>query len=118
VSEANARLPLWRLAAAILVLASMAGVLLALMPVYYADFQLRQHVHSLVLGSNASTTPDEALRSAVIARARQLDLPVQPSDIQISRADGKLQLQVKYAVEMDFPLYQVEVHFHPSAASR
>ena len=58
------------------------------------------------------------LRAAVMARARALDLPVQPGDIQITRPEGKLQLETKYAVQMDFPLYQVDLHFHANGASR
>jgi hypothetical protein len=111
------KLPLWRLIAAILVLACMAGVLVALGPVYLEDYQLRQYIRSLVRASNAATAPEETLRSAVLARARQLDLPVQPGDIRISHASGKIELQAKYAVQMDFPLYQVDLHFHPGATS-
>jgi len=112
--EQNGKLPLWRLIAAILVLAAMTGILLTLAPVYFEDYQLRQYIRSLVRTPN---TPDEALRAEVLARARQLDLPVEPGDVQISRPSGKLQLQLKYAVQMDFPLYQVDLHFHPAASS-
>jgi hypothetical protein len=112
------KLPLWRLIAAILVLLGMAGVLLALAPVYLEDYELRQYIRSLALGPDAATTPDEALRSAILARARQLDLPVDPGDVRITHPDGKLHLQLDYKVQMDFPLYQVDIHFHPSTTSR
>jgi hypothetical protein len=115
--EENQKLPLWRLIAAILVLAAMAGILLALAPVYFEDYQLRQYVRSLVRSPNAAAMPDETIRAAVLARARQLDLPVQSGDVQISHSNGKLQLELKYAVQMDFPLYQVDLHFHPGATS-
>lgn len=106
------KLPLWRLIAAILVLAALAGILVALAPVYFEDYQLRQYLRTLT-----PTTPDDALRAAVLARARQLDLPVQPGDIRISHPNGKLHLDLKYAVQMDFPLYQVDLHFHPTATT-
>jgi hypothetical protein len=109
------KLPLWRLIAAILVLACMAGVLLALAPVYFEDNKLRQYIRSLALGPN---TPDDTLRSAILARARQLDLPVEPGNVQITHPNGKLHLQLNYIVQMDFPLYQVDLHFHPGATSR
>ena len=109
------KLPLWRLIAAILVLAAMAGILLTLAPVYFEDYKLRQYIRSLALGRN---TPDETLRSAILARSRQLDLPVEPGDVQITHPSGKLHLQLNYVVQMDFPLYQVDLHFHPSATSR
>ena len=109
------KLPLWRLIAAILVLLCMAGILLALAPVYFEDYQLRQYIRSLARGPN---TPDETLRSAILARARQLDLPVDPGDVRVTHPDGKLHLQLDYKVQMDFPLYQVDIHFHPSSTSR
>jgi hypothetical protein len=109
------KLPFWRLIAAILVLAVMAGVLLTLAPVYIEDYRLGQYIRSLAHAPNVATTPDETLRSAVLTRARQLDLPIQPGDVQISHPNGKVQLQLKYAVQMDFPLYQVDLHFHPGA---
>jgi hypothetical protein len=109
------KLPLWRLIAAILVLLCMAGILLALAPVYFEDYQLRQYIRSLARGA---TTSDDALRSAILARARQLDLPVDPGDVRVTHPDGKLHLQLDYKVQMDFPLYQVDIHFHPSSTSR
>jgi hypothetical protein len=117
-AQENATLPVWRLIAAILVLLSMAGVLLALAPVYFDNFRLGQYIRSLARGPNAESTPDETIRSAVLDRARQLDLPIRPEDVKISHTHGKLELQMKYAVQMDFPLYQVDLHFHPSASSK
>lgn len=111
------KLPLWRLILAVLVLAGMAGVLLALGPVYFENYQLTQYVRTLARAANAPATPDEALRAGIIHRAQELDLPVRPGDIGISRTGGKLKLEMKYAVQMDFPLYQVDLHFHPSATS-
>ncbi len=112
--EEAVKLPLWRLIAALCVLAGMAVILLTLAPVYFEDFQMRQYIRSLARGANAPAMADQSIRSAVIARARQLDLPIQPEEVLISRANGKLQVQMKYAVQMDFPLYQVDLHFHPS----
>ena len=109
------KLPLWRLVLAVLVLAGMAAILLTLMPVYFENYQLGQYVRQLARNSNM---PDAGLRAAVLARARQLDLPVEPGDVRITRPDGKLQLQTRYAVQMDFPLYQVDLHFHADAAGR
>ncbi len=112
------KLPLWRLIAGILVLVAMASVLIALAPVYFENFELGQYVRSVARGPNAGNTPDDALRAEVLARAHQLDLPVNASDIQITHSGGSLRLQLKYAVQMDFPLYQVDLHFHPGASSR
>jgi hypothetical protein len=93
----------------------MAGILLALAPVYVEDYRLGQYIRSLTRGPDFGATPDETLRSAVLARARRLNLPVQPGDVRISHTNGRIQLQLTCKVQMDFPLYQVDLHFHHSA---
>jgi hypothetical protein len=108
----NERLPLWRLIAALLVVAGMVTVLVALGPVYIEDYQLGQYMKSLARAANPQ---DDALRTSVMTRARELDLPVRTADLQITRPEGKLAVQMTYVVQMDFPLYQVDVHFHHSA---
>jgi Domain of unknown function (DUF4845) len=109
------KLPLWRLLLALLVLGSMAAILIMLMPVYFENYQLGQYVRQLARNPGA---PDENLRAAIVTRAHQLDLPVQPDDVQITRSGGKLQVHTKYAVQIDFPLYQVDLHLGTNAASR
>lgn len=111
---ADGKLPLWRLIAGILVVVAMAGVLLSLAPVYLEDRQLGQYMKTLAA---ANTADDQAIQAAVLTRARQLDLPILPDQVKITHPNGKLALEIKYAVEMDFSLYQVNVHFHPSATS-
>jgi len=112
------KLPLWRLITALLVLGVMIAILVALAPVYLEDYQLRRYLGSLVHSPNAAATPDEMLRSQVLAEARKLDLPVEPNDVKITHTQDKVEVQIKYAVQMDFPLYQVDLHFHPNASSR
>lgn len=114
---AGEKLPLWRLIAAILVLAGMAGVLIALAPVYYEDYQLRHYLGSMVQADVASASSDDAVRAEVVNRARQLELPLAPDDVKISHPNGKLKVEAQCKVQMDFPIYQVDLHFHPSATS-
>lgn len=109
------KLPLWRLVLAVLVLGTMAAVLLSLLPVYFENYQLGQFVKQL---ARRPGTADDALRTAVLNRARELDLPVEPGDVAITHSGGKLAIQTKYKVQMDFALYQVDLHFHAKAAGR
>jgi hypothetical protein len=110
----NERLPLWRLIAALLVIAAMVAVLAALAPVYLKDYRLGQYMKSVASETNAQ---DDVVKAEVLTRARQLDLPVTQEDLQISHPKGRLELQVRYAMQMDFSVYQVDVHFHHSASN-
>jgi hypothetical protein len=112
------KLPLWRLITALLVLGVMLAVLFALTPVYIENYQLRHYLTFLLHSPNAAAIPDETLRSEVLAQARRLDLPIKKGDIAITHAQGTVEVQVKYAVQMDFSLYQVDLHFHPGASNR
>jgi hypothetical protein len=104
------KLPLWRLVAAILVLLTMAVVLVSIAPVYIENFQLRQYIRTLTRGEGSAAVTDEALRAAVLMRAKQLDLPVAAEDVRITRQGGKPHVDLRYAVQIDFPLYQVDLH--------
>ena len=107
------RLPLWRLVAGLFVLGSLVAVLVALAPVYFDNFQLQRYLGDLT----RHPAPDETLRSEVLLRARQLDLPVAAGDIRIEHAaGGKVQIELGYAVQITLPLYRVDLHFHPSAS--
>lgn len=93
----------------------MLTVLGALAPVYLEDYRLGQYMRSVAREANAQ---DDAVKAEVLTRAHELDLPVRADDLEISHPAGKLEMQMKYAVQMDFALYQVDVHFHHSATSR
>jgi hypothetical protein len=108
------KLPLWRLCAAIFILGGMVAVLLFLAPVYLDNLRLGSYVRYIVQSPAALSTPDETIRNWVLGRARELNLPVEPGEIQITHPAGKLQVQMKYAVVRDFHLYQVDLHFHPN----
>jgi Domain of unknown function (DUF4845) len=107
----------WRLIAGIGVLGSLVAVILALAPVYIENLRLGSYVRALASAPASATVTDETIRSEVLQRASQLDLPVHREDVRITHNGGKLQLQVKYRVQMDLAIYPVDLHFHPEANS-
>jgi hypothetical protein len=54
----------------------------------------------------------------VLDKARALDLPVQPGNVQIVRREGTVRIDVRYIVRVDLPGYTVDLHFYPGAGSR
>ena len=98
------KLPLWRLIAGVAILGSFVAVMTMLAPVYIDNFKLRSYVKTL------TDAPDDTLRAEVLDRARQLDLPVLPGDIQITRDQGKPRVNMRYKVKMNLAIYQVDLH--------
>lgn len=97
------------------VFAAMFIVLASLAPVYLENYRLQQYLREV---TRTPSTPDETVKTEVIARVHQLGLPVVPEDIAITRPNGKLRLEVKYKVQMHLTLYQVDLHFHPVSQGR
>ena len=106
------RLPLWRAISGLSVLGGLVAVLLALAPVYAGNFRLTQFLRAVAADNAAS---EELVRSRIVDRARQLGLPLQAGDIQISHEGGKLQLSTRYKVQKDIGIAHIDLHFHPAA---
>lgn len=54
---------------------------------------------------------DNQIRKAILAKAEQLNFPVQEKDIQISRSAGQIRVEVNYVVPVEFPGYTYNWHF-------
>ncbi len=111
------KLPRWRLIAGIGVLAAMVTVLLSLAPVYLENFRLQQSLNQMARDPRFTALTDDGVRRQVVTRAGKLNLPVREGDIKITRPDGGLTLDVRYAVRMDLALYRVDLHFHPGVTA-
>jgi hypothetical protein len=110
------KLPLWRLIGGCAVLGSFVLIIALLAPVYIDNYRLNRYVRELAATPAAAAAPDERLRDEVVDRAHQLDLPLLPGDIHVTREGGKPHLEMRYKVKMNFAIYQVDLHV--SAASR
>ena len=104
------KLPLWRLLAGSAVLALLVTILLALAPVYLSNYRLQGFLRQMVASSS-----EPELRRKLLERARELSLPVTDDQVTITQAPGQMHVELRYAVRKDFGLYQVDLHFHPSA---
>ncbi len=120
------RVPRWRIAAAVAVLAALAFFVAIFAPIYFRNMRFQSFVAALpqrVARETASGAPpsDDLLRTWVLDRAHRLNLPVTADDVRIRRSpnDGAVErIEVKYLVRVDFPGYTVNLHFYPGAGSK
>jgi hypothetical protein len=110
--------PRWRIAAAIAVLAALAGFGALFTPIYIHNLELQRYVADLTHSPEALGSPDQALRDNVLKRAGELDLPVKADNVQIDRVGDNLRIDVRYFVRVSLPFYTVDLHFYPGAGSR
>jgi hypothetical protein len=112
------RLPRWRIALAMVILAGLVVLVAVLAPVYYHNLQLQNFVAGVTRSAASQTQSDTVLREWVVDRARQLDLPVVADNVHIDRSPEGLKIDVRYFVQVDLPGYTVMLHFYPGAGSR
>jgi hypothetical protein len=108
------RLPPWRIAAAVFILGVLLLFALVLGPVYLHNLQLQSFVGNLTQTVQAQPQPDDSLRSAVLAKARDLNLPVRAENVQVVHSSEGTRIDVRYFVRVTLPGYTVDLHFHPA----
>lgn len=117
------RVPRWRIAAAWAVLALLAAFIVVFAPIYYRNLELRQYVVKITQDVSTTAKPDDLIRSLVLQKAQELELPVKADNVhidrsQLDRSQQILRVDVGYFVRVSFPGYTVDLHFHPGASSK
>ena len=108
----------WRIAAAIAVLAALLGFGVLFTPIYVDNLRLQSYVSELTHNASTIQQTDDGLRTAVVAKAQQLDLPVKADNVHIERLPEGIRIDVRYFVRVSLPGYTVDLHFYPGAGSR
>lgn len=107
-----------RQAAGVAVLLILVFLGARLIPIYLHNQQLQEFVKEAAHRPAAPAASDDVLRSWVLSKAADLDLPVLAENVQIHRTPGSVRMDVRYIVRVNLPLYTVDLHFYPGAGSR
>ncbi len=101
--------------AGVAVLVILAAIGAMLMPPYIQNWKLQRYVNGLVDDPATSTQPSEVIRDKVVSRGSALGLPVHNGDVQVTRPENSVRIEVLYIVHFDFAGYSVDLHFRPTA---
>lgn len=112
------RVPRWRIVAAVAVLAALAMFGAMFAPIYFRNLELQDFVAGITQHAENQTKSDDLLRTWVLDKAHQLDLPVKEDNVHIVRSPEGMRIDVRYFVRVDLPGYTVDLHFYPGAGSR
>ena len=108
----SGRVPAWRVAAALVVLAGLGlfGALVA--PVYWRNFELEKFLHQ-----SRPASSEEALRQSILDKGHSLGLDIPPDHLQIRHSPGSGGGELRYVVRVSLPLYTVDLHFASSIST-
>ena len=88
------------------------GVFVAykVIPVKVESAEIRQEV--VDDAKSAGMMNDERIRAAILAKAREDNLPITDDSIKISRGANQITVTLYYVVPIEFPGYTYQYHIH------
>jgi hypothetical protein len=104
--------------AAAVVLAVLLAFTAMFAPIYFRNIELQNFVSEVAQRVETRTNSDDILRTWVLDKAHELDLPVKGDNVQIIRSREGVRIDVRYFVRVTLPGYTVDLHFYPGAGSR
>jgi len=112
------RVPRWRIASAAVVLAALLAFTAMFAPIYFRNLELQNFVSGVAQRVENQTNSDDVLRTWVLDKAHELDLPVKEDNVHVIRSREGVRIDVRYFVRVTLPGYTVDLHFYPGAGSR
>jgi len=109
--SSSARVAVWRIAAAAIVLAALGLMGTILVPVYLHNFELERFLRQVPPSS------EEALRQTIIDKGHALGLDIVADHVQIRRPPGTNRTGIHYVVRVSLWLYTVDLHFSSNTRS-
>ena len=112
------RVSRWRVCAAVAILGILAFILADFAPYYVRNLKLQNFVSAVTRSGQIATQSDDVLRTWVVEKAHQLQLPVADGNVHITHTPEGTHIDVRYFVRVNLPGYTVDLHFYPGAGSR
>ena len=103
----------------LVVLGAMVYVGYKLIPPYAHNYQFTEEITSIArLSSYAQGKTDEDIKQEVLAKARDLDVPLKSDDIRVQKTGTSVNIDVNYVVHVELPGYPVDLKFNPTAGNK
>ena len=99
----------------LIILGSALFCAVKIVPPYFANYQLQDSMRQEAAYASATRKKDDDIRADIEKKVKQLDIPADSRDIQVSDDAGNVKISVDYTVPVDLAVYQLQLHFHPQA---
>jgi len=99
----------------LIILGSAIFCAVKVVPPYFDNYQLQDSMREEAAYASASRKQADDIRADIEKKLKQLGIPADGKDIQVSDDAGNVQISVDYTVPVDLAVYQLQLHFHPQA---
>lgn len=106
-----------KLKAIIYTLFLIAGIYVAvkLVPVYVAEYQLKDKMNEQARFAVVNRYSDEQIKDMLYKVVQDLDIPAKRDDIKVSNTGKGLSISLEYTVPVDLVVYKTDLTFSPSS---
>ena len=98
----------------LLILAAVVFAAIQYVPPYYAAFQFNDSIRQDVKFAAASRKTVDVLRGDIIAKGKELGIPLTKNDIRITKRGPSFTMEVNYRWPIDLKVYKHDLTFHIS----
>ncbi len=91
-----------------------------LIPPYFNNYQFQDVIETEARENTYSGYPksEDDVRTRVYRKAQELDVPIRPEQIQVSRNGPEYVITADYTVHVDLPVYPLDLQFHASSQKK
>ncbi len=95
----------------------VAGVYVGyrLAPIYYTNFAYQDFVDNQVRIDCYTNRPAADVAETLLKKANNMGIPLDPSDIKVTRGPASLAVSINYTVHVDLPFHPIDLTFNPAA---
>jgi hypothetical protein len=99
-------------------LAALAYVAVKILPAYYDNFQLQDHIRQLTTQVAVRTKPvtPAEIEDEVMTFAQDHGITLAPENVKVT-ISRHISISLEYTVPVDLTVYTLRLHFKPSADS-
>lgn len=98
-----------------LILAAAVYVAVKVVPIYVAEYQLKDKISEQARFAVVNHYTEEQVRDILFKTIQDLDIPAKRDDIKVENNSHGMMISVNYSVPVDLAVYKTELNFSPSS---
>ena len=106
-----------KLKAIVYTLVLIVGVYVAIkvVPIYVAEYQLKDKMNEQARFAIVNRYSDEQVRDVIFKVVQDLEIPVKREEIKVTNTGKGLNISLSYTVPLDLMFYKTDLTFSPSS---
>ena len=90
-----------------------------LVPPYISNYQFQDEIGSIArIATYAQAKTEQDVRNDVLAKAKELGLPVKEEQVTVAKGAYGISIEVKYNVQVEVPGHTFNLEFNPASSNK